>query len=138
MNTTQNNPNTNHGVTEKFLDDWLEQEYQAAIERLRNKQHKHEDLTIIMLKHQTNHMNHLEKDLRGDIVGLHSQLGTEISNLRSEITNVRTELSTEIRRLDERITASNQELGDKINGQTWKMIMSLGFFTAIIALVIKL
>ncbi len=72
-------------VTEKFLDDWLEDEHHKATERLRAGKHSHEDLTIIMLKHQTNHISHLEQDLRGDIADLRTEMRTEIADSRTEM-----------------------------------------------------
>ena len=106
-------------MEDQFLNEWLESQYQQASKRVQQGQHKHEDLTIIMLKHQTNHITHLETDLRSEI----KDMRREMKDLWSEIKDMRREM---------------KELGSAINSQTWKMITALGYFTAIIAMVIKL
>ena len=55
----------------------LDSKYQEARDRFTNGEHTHEDLTVMMLKHQTNHIEHLEKDLRGEIKDLGARITSE-------------------------------------------------------------
>ena len=129
-------------MEDQFLNKWLEDQYQEASKRVQHGQHKHEDLTIIMLKHQTNHIAHLETDLRGEIKSLRVEMHAEIKSLRTEmhaeINSLRAEMHAEIKNLRDELRGEIKELRMAISAQTWKMITALGFFTAIVALLIKL
>ena len=151
---TKHKPSRQPTLTEKFLDDWLEDKHYEATERLREGKHTHEDLTIIMLKHQTNHINHLEKDLRGDIaevrsevidlrseIGsvrdeLRSELRSEIGSVRtefhSEMTDLRKEVKSEMTDLRKEVKSEMTDLRKEVKALTWRFITAMGVYTTMI------
>ena len=96
-------------MEDQFLIELLNSKYSEARDRFRDGSHSHEDLTIMMLKHQTNHIAHLESDLNAKI----DDVKEEIKEIRGEIKDVRGE----------------------IHAQTWKLLggvaVLLGLFTFI-------
>lgn len=80
---------------------WLNQQSDKAMEKLGSqKKLESDEMMVLMLKAQTNHICHLERDLHGEIKKVRTDLGSEIeevrTDLRDEIKEVRTDLGNEI------------------------------------------
>ena len=107
-------------MEDQFLIELLNSKYSEARDRFRDGSHSHEDLTIMMLKHQTNHIAHLESDLNAKI----DDVKEEIKEIRGEIKDFKEEIRGEIK-----------DVRGEIHAQTWKLLggvaVLLGLFTFI-------
>ena len=60
---------------EQSFTNWLNQEAEKAMQRVTSGESlKTEEIIILTLKAQTNHIAHLEQDLRGDILALRQDM----------------------------------------------------------------
>ena len=86
-------------MEDKLIVEILDSKYAQARNNFRDGNASHEDLTIMMLKHQTNHIAHLEvdmsnecKDVRNEINDVCQEMHTEFKDVRNEINGLRQEI----------------------------------------------
>ncbi len=95
-------------MQDAILNELLDGQYVAARDRFGEGQHSHEDLTIIMLKHQTNHIAHLDQDVHA-----------------------------KIDKLDEKIQGVKDSVHKSISTLTWRMMLAMGLMTSVFTFVVK-
>ena len=117
----------------------LDSRYQKSLEKFRKSEHDHEDLTIIMLKHQTNHISHLDIDLNNRIKiviehirhlsenvntrieALDNRINSLEKDLTTKIEHIESDASTKITVVNDKSTVLYEKLGQKMNKLTWNM-----------------
>ena len=118
---------------EDIFDKWLNNES----EKVQLKLEKDEALTqddklIVLIKQQSNHIFHLDIDLRKEIEDLRTEVKIDISNLREEFNGKFDALRIEIKE-------EMKYLHARIDSQTWKLLggMSLlmGLFLALLKII---
>jgi chromosome segregation ATPase len=134
-------------IETNIFEQWLDAEAGRVGQKLANNEHlSPDDKLTIVLKGLTNHVAHLDVDLRGeiaavstklseesaslrgDIASVRSELREESASLRKEISSVRTELKTEINDLRNDVKDLRKEVIDihkTLNGQVWKIVGAL-------------
>ena len=138
-------------IETNIFEQWLDAEAGRVGQKLaNNEQLSPDDKLTIVLKGLTNHVAHLDVDLRGEIAAVSTKLSeesaslreqialvrtelkTEISSVRTElkteISSVRTELKTEINDLRNDVKDLRKEVIDihkTLNGQVWKIVGAL-------------
>jgi gas vesicle protein len=146
-------------MQDAILNELLDGQYAAARDRFAEGQHSHEDLTIIMLKHQTNHIAHLDQDvhakidkldvkiqdvkdaLKSEIKEVKDSLKSEVKevkdSLKSEVKEVKDSLKSEVKEVKDSLEAKIDGLRKDINNQTWRMIFAIGLMTSLFTFVMK-
>jgi len=101
----------------EIFDKWLDKEAERVIEKLTNNEKiENEDKLILMLKAQTNHFYHLDKEIREEI----DLFKSESKKYWEENEKRWNENQKELKKIYE-----------TINSQTWKIIGTIGTFIAI-------
>ena len=113
-------------MQDAILNELLDSKYAEARDRFAEGDRSHEDLTIIMLKHQTNHIAHLDQDVH-----------SEINSLRAEIGEVKDSLDAEIKEVKDSLGAKIADLGKDINNQSWRMVVLMGLLTSVFTFIVK-
>ena len=102
-------------IETNIFEQWLDAEAGRVGQKLaNNEQLSPDDKLTIVLKGLTNHVAHLDVDLRGEIAAVGTKLGEESASLREDIASVRTELKQESTSLREQITSVRTELKSEI------------------------
>ena len=124
-------------MQDAILNELLDGQYIAARDRFAEGQHSHEDLTIIMLKHQTNHIAHLDQDVHAKIDKLGGKIQSVNKSLDDKIQSVNKSLEAKIDKLDDKIQGVRDSLHKSINTQTWRMMLAMGLMTSVFTFVVK-
>jgi len=124
-------------MQDKILNELLDGKYAEARDRFAEGEHSHEDLTIIMLKHQTNHIAHLDQDVHDKIDDLGMKFTRKIDALNEKFTEQIDRLDNKIDALDEKFTAMFTSLHQTINNQSWKMMGMMAFMTGLFTFIVK-
>jgi len=119
----------------EIFDKWLDKETDKVIEKLAdNGKLESEDKLILMLKAQTNHFYHLDKEIRGEI-----ELFKKESKRYWEENEKRWEENGKRWEQNEKRWEENQKefkrIYETIQTQTWKIIGTIGAFIAISQLI---
>ena len=70
----------------KVFDDWLDAQAQKAMNQIGNSEAiSPEQMTILVLKGQTNHFHHLDIELREDMKSMNERLSGEMLALREDM-----------------------------------------------------
>ncbi len=70
----------------KVFDDWLDAQAQKAMNQIGNSEAiSPEQMTILVLKGQTNHFHHLDIELREDMKSMNERLSGEMRALREDM-----------------------------------------------------
>ena len=70
----------------KVFDDWLDAQAQKAMNQIGNSEAiSPEQMTILVLKGQTNHFHHLDIELREDMKSMNERLSVEMRALREDM-----------------------------------------------------
>jgi predicted nuclease with TOPRIM domain len=86
----------------KVFDDWLDAQAQKAMNQIGNSEAiSPEQMTILVLKGQTNHFHHLDIELREDMKSMNERLSGEMRALREDMKSMNERLSVEMRALRE-------------------------------------
>ena len=86
----------------KVFDDWLDAQAQKAMNQIGNSEAiSPEQMTILVLKGQTNHFHHLDIELREDMKSMNERLSAEMRALREDMKSMNERLSVEMRALRE-------------------------------------
>jgi gas vesicle protein len=138
-------------IETNIFEQWLDAEAGRVGQKLANNEHlSPDDKLTIVLKGLTNHVAHLDVDLRGEIAAVSTKLSEETTLLREQISSVRTELKTEISSVRtelkteisdfrndvnkrfEKLEADGKDLRKEVidihktlNGQVWKIVGAL-------------
>lgn len=115
------------------LNDVLDNQYAEAKKRFAKGNHSTEDLVIIMLKHQSTIIEHMDEKTHSLIQELESSLKSELVNLDGKIQNVKDSVEARLDNLNQRVDALNQSL----NSQTWKMLLVMGLMTSCFTFIVK-
>jgi hypothetical protein len=99
-------------MQDAILNELLDNKYAEARDRFAEGQHSHEDLTIIMLKHQTNHIAHLDQDVRSGIKDVKDSLDKKIEDVKNS-------------------------LHKSIYTLTWRMMLAMGLMTSVFTFIVK-
>jgi gas vesicle protein len=84
-------------IETNIFEQWLDAEARRVGQKLANNENlTPDDKLTIVLKGLTNHVAHLNVDLRGEIAAVSTKLSEETTSLREQISSVRTELKVEI------------------------------------------
>ena len=124
-------------MQDAILNELLDGQYAEARDRFAEGQHSHEDLTIIMLKHQTNHIAHLDQDVHAKIDKLDEKIQDVKDSLKSEIKEVKGSLESEIKEVKDSLGAKIDGLSKDIYNQSWRMILAIGLMTSLFTFVMK-
>ena len=102
-------------MEDKLLLELLQTHYEKARDRFSEGKHTHEDLTIIILKHQTNHIAHLDADLRGAIATLDKRVDDLDKKVDSSFAVLDKKIDDSFAVLDKKIDDSFAVLDKKID-----------------------
>jgi predicted nuclease with TOPRIM domain len=95
----------------KVFDDWLDAQAQKAMNQIGNSEAiSPEQMTILVLKGQTNHFHHLDIELREDMKSMNERLSGEMRALREDMKSMNERLSGEMRALREDMKSMNERL----------------------------
>ena len=155
-------------MEDKLLLELLEANYEQARNRFAKNEHSHEDLTVIILKHQTNHIAHLDADLRNAIAVLDGRVDTLDKKIDTSFAVLDKKIDESAARLDKKIDTSfavldkkidtsfavldkkidtsisnldrdlRKDIRSAINHQTMVFLGAMAIFTAIVIAVVKL
>ena len=117
-------------MQDAILNELLDNKYAEARDRFAEGQHSHEDLTIIMLKHQTNHIAHLDQDVRSGIKDVKDSLDKKIEDVKDS-------LEVKIGTLDKKIEDVKNSLHKSIYTLTWRMMLAMGLMTSVFTFIVK-
>ena len=128
-------------MQDAILNELLDGQYAAARDRFADGQHSHEDLTIIMLKHQTNHIAHLDQDVHAKLDKLDEKIEAVKNSLDEKIEAVNNSLDGKIEgvnnSLEVKIQGVKDSLNRSINTLTWRMMLAMGLMTSVFTFVVK-
>ncbi|TSA37524.1 MAG: DUF1640 domain-containing protein [Methylococcaceae bacterium] len=91
---------------DKVFEDWLNEQARKAMEQIGNSEAiAPEQMTLLVLKAQTNHFAHLDIELREDMKNLDTRLSAEMQSMNErlsrEMQNMNERLSSEMKALRE-------------------------------------
>ncbi|VFM95898.1 MAG: hypothetical protein BECKG1743D_GA0114223_100242 [Candidatus Kentron sp. G] len=105
---------------------WLDTEAERVLIRLKNNEPiTQDDKLIIVIKGQTNHIRHLDVDLRQEMIALRQDMDRRFEQVDKRIEQV----DKRFEQIDKRFESNNEEIKQlyrAINAQTWKMISAVG------------
>lgn len=100
-----------------LFDTWLDNKSKEIMLRVDKEKLSTEDMMVLMLKAQTNHFAHLDKNLRLEMSGLSANLRQEMgglsSSLRQEMSGLGVTLGQEIKTLNAELRHEIQQRDEK-------------------------
>ena len=70
---------------DELFEDWLDKKTKAIFSKLGEEAISSDEMILLVLKAQTNHFEHLDKDLRTEMSGLNKELREEMILLRRDM-----------------------------------------------------
>ena len=87
----------------KVFDDWLDAQAQKAMNQIGNSEAiSPEQMTILVLKGQTNHFHHLDIELREDMKSMNERLSGEMLALREDMNKRFEQVDKRFEQVDKR------------------------------------
>jgi ElaB/YqjD/DUF883 family membrane-anchored ribosome-binding protein len=94
---------------DKVFEDWLDAQARKAMEQIGNSEAiAPEQMTILVLKAQTNHFSHLDVELREDMKSLDTRLSFEMQSMNER-------LSHEMQSMNERLSGEMKALREDMD-----------------------
>ena len=87
-------------MEDKLIVEILDSKYEQAHNKFRDGDANHDDLTVMMLKHQTNNISHLELNIAHECKDVRIKIKDvrhEIKDVRHEINNLRDTVQKEFK-----------------------------------------
>nr|VFK23006.1 MAG: hypothetical protein BECKLPF1236A_GA0070988_103653 [Candidatus Kentron sp. LPFa]VFK35569.1 MAG: hypothetical protein BECKLPF1236C_GA0070990_103933 [Candidatus Kentron sp. LPFa] len=116
-----------------IFEQWLAAEAERVLAKRKNSEIiTHDDKSIIVLKGQTNHFQHLDVELRQEMVALRQDMDRRFEQVQERFEQVDKrfeQFNKRFEQVDVRFEAMTDEikrLYRAINAQTWKMISAVG------------
>jgi predicted nuclease with TOPRIM domain len=86
-----------------LFEDWLDKKTTAIFSKLGEEALSSDEMILLVLKAQTNHFEHLDKDLRTEMAALNKELREEMILLRKDMDKRFEQVEGRIERVDKRI-----------------------------------
>jgi septal ring factor EnvC (AmiA/AmiB activator) len=116
---------------DKFFDQWLDQQSQRVMQKIADGHGiQHEEMMILMLKAQTNHFAHLDRDLRNEMIDLRKDMDKRFEQVDKRFEQVDKRFEQVDKRF-EQVQEELKKLYQAINTQTWKMIGAIGLIVVL-------
>ncbi|MFY7999456.1 MAG: hypothetical protein ACOVSW_12740 [Candidatus Kapaibacteriota bacterium] len=116
-------------IETNIFEQWLDAEATRVGQKLANNENlTPDDKLTIVIKGLTNHVAHLDVDLRGEIIGVQTKIDTVRSELKAEISDFRSEVNKRFEKLEADGKDLRKEVIDihkALNGQVWKIVGAL-------------
>jgi len=94
---------------DRIFDGWLDEQAKKAMDKIANSEAiSPEQVTILILKAQTNHFAHLDIELREDMKSLDTRLSFEMQSMNER-------LSREMQSMNERLSAEMKSLREDMD-----------------------
>ncbi len=91
---------------DELFEDWLDKKTKAIFSKLGEETISSDEMILLVLKAQTNHFEHLDKDLRTEMSALNKELREEMSalnkELREEMILLRRDMDKRFEQVDKR------------------------------------
>ncbi len=111
---------------EDIFDKWLDEEAQRVLEKLRdNEPLTQDDKLIIVIKGLTNHIFHIDTELREDIKELRIDMDKRFEQVDKRFEQVDKRFE-QFEKHFEKMTDEIKKIYQSVNSQTWKMIGAVG------------
>ncbi|MCU0427182.1 MAG: hypothetical protein MUF71_16315 [Candidatus Kapabacteria bacterium] len=132
-------------IETNIFEKWLDAEADRVAGKLANNENlSPDDKLTIVLKGLTNHVAHLDVELRGEISAVRTELKAEIAEIRTElkgdIASFRAETDKRFERLETDVKEIRTDIKDlrkevvdihkALNNQVWKIVGSLSLIGA--------
>ena len=115
---------------DKFFDQWLESQSQRVMQKVADGQGiTSEEMMILMLRAQTNHFEHLDQNLRNEMIELRKDMDKRFEQVDKRFEQMDKRFEEMRKDSDKRFDQVHEELKkmyQAINTQTWKMIGAIG------------
>ena len=116
-------------IETNIFEQWLDAEAGRVGQKLaNNEQLSPDDKLTIVLKGLTNHVAHLDVDLRGEITTVHTKIDQVRTELKAEINDFRTDVNKHFEKQEADIKDVRKEVIEihkALNGQVWKIVGAL-------------
>nr|VFK21952.1 MAG: hypothetical protein BECKLPF1236B_GA0070989_12862 [Candidatus Kentron sp. LPFa]VFK67634.1 MAG: hypothetical protein BECKUNK1418G_GA0071005_11533 [Candidatus Kentron sp. UNK]VFK72863.1 MAG: hypothetical protein BECKUNK1418H_GA0071006_11453 [Candidatus Kentron sp. UNK] len=128
-----------------IFEKWLDSQSQAIVDKMgQGAQLRTEEMMILVLKAQSNHFHHLDKDLRNEMITLRGDMRDEMITLRGDMrdemitlrTDMRDEMKTLREDMDRRFESVDKRFEQVIRRMDRFMFWSLGVTVAAAAFVV--
>nr|VFK23809.1 MAG: hypothetical protein BECKLPF1236A_GA0070988_103921 [Candidatus Kentron sp. LPFa]VFK35623.1 MAG: hypothetical protein BECKLPF1236C_GA0070990_104001 [Candidatus Kentron sp. LPFa] len=117
-----------------IFEKWLDSQAQAIVDKMgQGAQLRTEEMMILVLKAQSNHFHHLDKDLHNEMITLRGDMRDEMITLR---TDMRDEMKTLREDMDRRFESVDKRFEQVIRRMDRFMFWSLGVTVAAAAFVV--
>ena len=88
---------------DKVFDGWLDEQAKKAMDKIANSEAiSPEQVTILILKAQTNHFAHLDIELREDMKSMNERLSAEMKTLREDMNKRFEQVDKRFEQVDKR------------------------------------
>ena len=85
------------------FEQWLDENAQKAMQKVTNNEAlKSEEIIVLVLKAQTNHITHLEQDLRGEILTLRKDMNDRFEQVDKRFEQVQEQMNRRFEQVDKR------------------------------------
>ncbi len=80
------------------FEQWLDENAKKAMQKVTNNEAlKSEEIIVLVLKAQTNHITHLEQDLRGEILTLRKDMNNRFEQVDKRFESVQAQINSFMR-----------------------------------------
>ncbi|SMN00898.1 hypothetical protein SPONN_2023 [uncultured Candidatus Thioglobus sp.] len=84
-----------------YFEKWLDSEASKAMEKITNHESvDQQEMMVLVLKAQTNHITHMEQDLRGEMIALREDMDKRFEQINKRFEQVDKRFDTMIARMD--------------------------------------
>ncbi|KAF3982876.1 MAG: hypothetical protein HFP78_00480, partial [Methylococcales symbiont of Hymedesmia sp. n. MRB-2018] len=84
-----------------YFERWLDSEASKAMEKITNHESiDQQEMMVLVLKAQTNHITHMEQDLRGEMIALREDMDKRFEQINKRFEQVDKRFDTMIARMD--------------------------------------
>ncbi|SMM98581.1 hypothetical protein SPONL_2248 [uncultured Candidatus Thioglobus sp.] len=84
-----------------YFEKWLDSEAGKAMEKITNHESvDQQEMMVLVLKAQTNHITHMEQDLRGEMIALREDMDKRFEQINKRFEQVDKRFDTMIARMD--------------------------------------
>ncbi len=85
------------------FEQWLDENAQKAMQKVTNNEAlKSEEIIVLVLKAQTNHITHLEQDLRGEILTLRKDMNDRFEQVQEQMNRRFEQVDKRFEQVDKR------------------------------------
>ncbi len=109
------------------FEQWLDENAQKAMQKVTNNEAlKSEEIIVLVLKAQTNHITHLEQDLRGEILTLRKDMNDRFEQVQEQMNRRFEQVDKRFEQVDKRFESVQAQINNFMRWSLTAMISCSG------------